>query len=514
MEYPIITGSKLVSNPDVNKHLRRMDYSPYVENVIMKPGLAEKRFGYDVIYSWDTGDEIMGFFRVDSTHAIIAINDNSANATILYEYNCSAVSPTFTLLTGITNSFSQDYYWHFTWHFDSVNSGTDNRGIIICGNGYDGLVAYDAYSTGDKLGWLITSPPTGYAEINGSYYASYNGVLYLASMYEYDGATTTYLPYRIGISKPDDAGTWDYKTGGTYDFETRPEGGASDNITGIVVFKQSIVMLFKESSVWPITPYLSFGPPLYSNRGLSSEFGYVVTDDTILFNHQGMIYDLANNWLSYDIHNLMAGSGDISSITGCADNFLDRYIFSTGKALFLREKSKDNWTQWLYGSNVELLSTLPPYRATEEYTGDIEKHNYMSVDEETIMPDFLIKYNNRHLCTMNHYCEDDGKAIRFMYDTPSVSADAQSRRKRWTNIKLQGTPNATVSVYFKTHDMPLRNMPEYGAPVTCTLNSDGYGQANIDDVGVYIAIRVVENSKDPFYLASIIPEFTMRESLI
>ena len=106
------------------------------------------------------------------------------------------------------------------------------------------------------------------------------------------------------------------------------------------------------------------------------------------------------------------------------------------------------------------------------------------------------------------------KNITSRYETRHDAMGAPGNLKRFTKVKLQGSPSTNYTIYTSVTQRPPQRSIDWGGGVSLTTNSSGFGQADIDALGAWIGVAVENSSQLPGDIYAISTEFTMRESML
>ena len=484
-------------NSETPRHLIGKEETPYCQNVILDNGYILKRWGISQIHDFGTDYSILGYRRINSGYALIAVGkDGTANSGLIYRWNLNA-DPTATdyemldLTAQEDLSFDDDETFRFTNHYD------DNIGLsTIMTNGVTPIYYYphetaDRYPNGTTLVKLITSGTTFQAK----YLASFYDALYLANVTSDTNENAD--PYAVVWSQIGDA--TDFSV--TQYYQQRPEDGQA--ITGLHKEGDALILGkggtdFNNQS-WSIAPYANF-QRISTRYGFTNQEGIMSAKQGMLFNDKGRIMNLRGDWVSYPIHTIFASSdpGDWA-VTSADDTYRERSLFAIGRNLFSYSAINSSWEWYQFARKIQVLENTAPGGPVTGWVGDISKHTEMSVGEEDVMTDYLIAYNGRYLCRMNHFNSDLDKNITMVYETKWDSLGDESVNKRIQQIFIQGK-GGPFTVKVACTDYPDKT-PSFTegyttGSQTLTLDSRGYGTVWIEKPtrGRWLALRFEETS--------------------
>jgi hypothetical protein len=258
--------------------------------------------------------------------------------------------------------------------------------------------------------------------------------------------------------------------------------------------------------------------PLTNRFGLTDPFG-LISSDSVYFVFNGKVLSLQDtesdaNWLSQTIHSLIASANPgQNDFTAFDESYLGNLRFATGTYQFIYNKTTGGWNMYSYGGKtIRLLDNINPYtRTITGWVGTMGQHTAMTVAEEDITPDYLLSVDGKKLAVMNHFCNDDGAAITMTYETRYDACGRPDAYKRFQKIKLQGTPSTDYTISYMAVDYPQRMNTVFSLAGTLTTNSTGYGEINIDALGVYISVQVKESSTNMVEIFAISVEYVQRE---
>lgn len=519
-------------------HLIEQSETPYSENFRFNNGNIEKRFGITTVRTFD--GEIHGYWEKAGDYALVVAHNGLAGpsppeGSTVWEWDKLIEGATFTDLnaTHLTETST-----HADWQFNNIGGGTVIGNTVTWGtfapdndwsfcNLFDQVVGYITVMCNGS------DYPHKYIHANQQYEGIYadwqerriDYLLDVGDDSEYTNRTKPYYPqafysslYFAGIASDGYGVTYVTETGAndmsgviwseigdssdfsvTEYYQQRPEGGT--DITGLSEFKDFLV-LAKEDSIWQISPYANFKRitqqfGLTSNKGLASA-------ENVWINDKGRILDIQGQWISEKVHELLAstsaGEWDISIKD---QPYHNKLLISSGTKLFVYDKITQIWEMYAFDSKIEVLAVQQPGKPFEQWAGRISLHDSMTVCEEDITSDYVIKFGSdgKSLGVMNHFSSDDNESISTIYTTRQESLGDTKNNKRVMRFTIQGTAeNCTFDVYGWFGDAPTSKVT-WDLLGSITLNSKGIGYIKFDRRGIWCQFRIKESSAYPTKLS-------------
>jgi len=406
-----------------------------------------------------------------------------------------------------------------------LTAGTDIEGAT---GGATATVTYVSLSSGtwaggDAAGTIYLKDQTGTFEAEnldttgqanictiGGNSAVTNGPLgkYLASFYDRiwlayisDDGYGTADSYGVMWTDVDDATDFTAIGSSVAGNQRRPEDGLV--ITGL---KKRGDILFlgkggndKENQLWAIAPFSNFAR-IKDNIGPSNHGGMSGAKN-FYFNDKGRILDPEENWISEPIHTLFASADPGTWDVAVAENIYNGHVyFTTGEYLFKYIPLTNAWEMHRFSDTVKILgNTRVPGTAAQSWVGIPSKHKALSVAEEDIISDPILKLGTSKLVVQNHFADDDDDPIDSVYCTRLDPMGDPERYDRGFKIRLQVNPDqntGTYKIYTCFCDVPKNADWKYQGEIT--TDSNGTGEIDIDERGKYSAVMVRENSTKPF----------------